>query len=147
MIEELALVVKVDQQRVWVASAQRVGCGGCSQKTGCTTQALAGVFKKKLVAVEVDSANRLNVGDTVVVAIDEGVLLLATLLLYLFPLIALFTGAGLVNWLLPDGSRNADMWIAGGAITALLLSLWVVHQMQPVFLFGFYTRPIVLKKL
>jgi sigma-E factor negative regulatory protein RseC len=147
MIEELALVVKVDNQRAWVTSAQAGVCGGCAQKAGCSTQALDSVFKKKPVAVEVDSAEHLQVGDTVVVAIDEGLLLLATLLMYLFPLIALFMGGGLVDWLLPDDSRNADTWIAGGVVAGLLLSLWVVHQLQPIFLFGFCTRPVVLKKL
>jgi sigma-E factor negative regulatory protein RseC len=147
MIEEMALVVKVDKHRVWVASAQTGACGNCAQKTSCTTQAVASVLKKKPVAVEVDSARRLFVGDTVIVAIDESLLLLATLLMYLFPLIALFTGGGIVDWLLPNDNRNTDVWIAGGALLGLLLSLWIVHRTQHVFLFNSYTRPVVLKKL
>lgn len=147
MIEELASVVKVEKHRVWVTAMQSGACGGCTQKAGCTTQAVASMLTKKPVVVEVDSIRRLHVGDTVVVGIDEGLLLLATVLMYLFPLIALFTGGGLVDWSLPDDYRAADSWIAGGAIVSLLLALWLVHYAQHLFLFGFYTRPVVVKKL
>ncbi|MEQ1638303.1 MAG: SoxR reducing system RseC family protein [Methylococcales bacterium] len=147
MIEELALVVKVDKHRVWVASSQTGACGGCAQKAGCTTKAVASMLKKTPVPVEVDSFCRLAVGDTVVVGIDEGLLLLATLLMYLFPLAALFTGGGMVDWLLPDDFHAADSWIAVGAVVSLLLALWLVHYAQNLILFGFYTRPVVVKKL
>lgn len=145
MIEEQALVVKVDQQRVWVASAQTGGCGGCSQKAGCATQAVASVLKQKQVAVEVDSSLHLKVGDTVTVAIDESLLLTASLQMYFLPLIAMFAGGGVIDWLLPDEAA-AEVWIAGGALLSLLLSLWGLHHVQHWYLFGFYTRPVVVKK-
>lgn len=147
MIEEQVLVVKVEQHRVWVASSQAGACGQCAQKSACSTQAIASVLKNKPVAVEVDSVTRLNVGDTVVVAIDESLLLLATLLMYLFPLMALFAGGGLVDWWLPDNNAAAEGWIAAGALVGLLLSLWFLHRVQHVFLFNACTRPVVVKKL
>lgn len=147
MIEETAHVVKVDRNRVWVASNQTSGCGGCAQKTSCTTQVIASVLKKKSVAVEVDSMLSLCVGDVVTVAIDEKLLLLASLLMYMLPLLALLIGGGVVDWLLPDDNRSADVWIAGGALLGLLLSLCAIYRVQSLFLFGFYTRPLVVKKL
>lgn len=147
MIEAMALVINVEQHRVWVASLQTGGCGACSQKAHCTTHAVARLLKKKPVAVEVDSTQRLNVGDHVMVAIDESVLLLSTLLMYLFPLMALFIGAGLVDGLVPDATPAKDAWLATGALTGLLLSLWLIHRAHPLFLFTAYARPTVVKKL
>ena len=146
MIEETAQVVKADKNRIWVASTQTSGCSGCMQKTACGTQAIAIALKKKAVAVEVDSTLSLCVGDVVTVAIDEKLLLLVSLVMYVFPLIALLGGGGIVDWLVPDDNSAADVWIAAGALLSLLLSLWAIHRGQRLFLFGLYARPLVVKK-
>ena len=92
MIEASAVVVKIENRQVWVESGQNDACGGCQQKASCTTHALGGVLKKN--PVPVDSNIQLKTGDQVIVAIDESLLLRAALVLYLAPLMALFTGAG-----------------------------------------------------
>ena len=103
MIEKSAVVVKIENRQVWVESGHNNACGGCQQKVSCTTNALGSVLKKK--SVPVDSNIQLKIGDQVMVAIDESLLLRASLLLYLVPLIALFTGAGIADWLLADKAR------------------------------------------
>ena len=95
MIEESAVVVKIENHQVWVESGHNSACGGCLQKASCTTNAIGSVLKKK--SVPVDSDIQLKTGDQVMVAIDENLLLRASLLLYLVPLIALFTGAGMAD--------------------------------------------------
>ena len=69
MIEELAVVVKIDKHQVWVESGQAGACGGCLQKASCTTNAIGSVLKKKSVPVDCDMS--LQIGDKVMVAIDE----------------------------------------------------------------------------
>ena len=69
MIEELAVVVKIENYQVWVEGGQNSACGGCLQKASCTTNALGSVLKKK--SVRVDSDIELKTGDQVTVAIDE----------------------------------------------------------------------------
>ena len=81
------------------------------------------------------------------VAIDESLLLRATLVLYLLPLIALFTGAGLADWLLADNARYADLWMAGSGVTSFLLSLWLINKAQGLLLLCHYARPIVVRKI
>ncbi|MGZ8186643.1 MAG: SoxR reducing system RseC family protein, partial [Methylobacter sp.] len=81
MIEELAVVIKIENHQIWVESGQNSACGGCQQKAACTTSALGSVLKKK--PVPVDSGIQLKTGDKVMVAIDENLLLRASLLLYL----------------------------------------------------------------
>jgi sigma-E factor negative regulatory protein RseC len=144
MIEEQAVVVKIENHQVWVESGQASGCGGCQQKASCTTNALGNVLKKR--SVPVDSDMQLKIGDKVIVAIDENLLLRASLLLYLLPLIALFIGAGLADGLL-DNNGYADLWIAASGLLGFLLSLWLINKMQSVLLFSFYARPVVVKKV
>ena len=145
MIEESAVVVKIENHQVWVESGPNSGCGGCQQKASCTTQAISSVLKKK--SVPVDSDIILKVGDAVRVAIDENLLLRASLILYVLPLIALFTGAGMVDWLLADSVQYKDLWVAASAVLSFLLSLCLINQAQYLLLLNHYARPVVVRKL
>lgn len=145
MIEELAVVVKIENHQVWVESGQNSACGGCLQKASCSTNAIGSVLKKK--SVPVDSDIQLKTGDEVLVAIDENLLLRASLLLYLVPLIALFTGAGMADWLLADDAPHADLWIAGSAVASFLLSLWIINKAQSLLILNYYARPVVVRKV
>ena len=145
MIEESAVVVKIENHQVWVESGSNSACGGCQQKASCTTQAISSVLKKK--SVPVDSDIVLKVGDAVMVAIDENLLLRASLILYMLPLIALFTGAGMVDWLMADSVQYKDLWVAASAVLSFLLSLWLINQAQYLLLLNHYARPVVVRKL
>lgn len=144
MIEELAIVEKIEHQQVWVSGGQQNACGGCQQKASCTTHAIGNVLKRKMVAVDCDIA--LCIGDKVIVAIDEGSLLRAAVCLYLLPLIALFVGAGLADSLIAD-NQYADLWVAGGAGMGLLLALGFIHKIQNGWLSRQYSRQLVIKKI
>jgi sigma-E factor negative regulatory protein RseC len=145
MIEELAVVVKIENHQVWVEAGQNSACGGCQQKASCTTNALGNVLKKK--SVPVDSDIELKTGDQVMVAIDENLLLRASLLLYLVPLIALFSGAGIADWLLANSVPNADLWIAGSALLSFLFILWLINKAQSLLILNYYARPVVVRKI
>ncbi len=145
MIEELAVVVKIENRQVWVEGSQQDACGGCRQKASCTTHALGSVLRKKPVPVE--SSIQLKTGDTVAVAIDGNLLLRAALLVYLLPLIALFTGAGIADWLLEDHAGYADLWIAGSAVLSFLLSLWSIHKLHTRCARFPCPKPVVVKKI
>jgi len=144
MIEELAVVVKIENHQVWVESGQASACGGCQQKASCSASALDSIFKKR--SVPVDNDIPLKLGDTVIVAIDENLLLRASLMLYFLPMIALFIGAGVADGLLDDHAY-ADLWIAGSAVFGFLLSLWLLNKMQKLLLLCYYARPVVIKKV
>jgi sigma-E factor negative regulatory protein RseC len=145
MIEESAIVVKIQNHQVWVESGQHSACSGCHQKASCTTNALGSVLRKKSVPVDCDIP--LKTGDEVMVAIDENLLLRASLLLYLLPLIALFTGAGIADWLLEDNVLYTDLWIAGSALLSLLFSLWLINKAQSLLILNYYARPKVVRKI
>lgn len=140
MLEESAIVVKIANGQTWVVGMQNNACAGCAQQAGCSTTALASVLKKKPVSV--DSHISLQIGDTVIVAIDESDLLRAAFSLYITPLIALFIGAGIADSLINPSTAYADVWIAGSALTSLTLGLWLQKHAS----FKHYSRPVIVKK-
>lgn len=144
MIEALAVVVKVENHHIWVEAGQNSACGGCVQKASCSSNVLGNTLKKK--SVPVDSVIKLNVGEQVLVGIDEKLLLRASLLLYLLPLIALFTGAGISDWLLA-GMPSVDVVTAISGFLSFLLCLWLINIAQSRLIFNYYARPVVINKL
>jgi sigma-E factor negative regulatory protein RseC len=144
MIEESAVVVKVVDYQVWVATESNSACSACQQKSSCSTSALATLLDRR--AVPVDSAIRLTEGDKVMVSIDEGLLIRASLLLYMVPLMALFAGAGLADWLLNVNSPHSDLWIAGSAFFSFLFSLVFINKAQ-ILLIAVSNRPVVVRKI
>jgi sigma-E factor negative regulatory protein RseC len=144
MLEESAIVVKIDQGQTWVVGIQNNACAGCAQKTSCSSTALASVLKKK--PIPVDNELSLQIGDTVIVAIDESELLRAAFSLYLLPLIALFIGAGIADSLVSNTTPYTDLWIAGSALASLALALFIMRKIQNLSLLNYYARPVVVKK-
>jgi len=144
MLEESAIVVKIDNGQTWVVGTQSNACAACSQQAGCSSNALANVLKKK--PIPVDSELALTIGDTVTVAIDERDLLRAAFLMYLLPLCALFIGAGIADSLVSDSTPYGDVWVAGGALTGFALALFIMRTIQKYAFLNYYARPVVVKK-
>jgi len=144
MLEESAIVVKIEHGQVWVVGTQNNACASCAQKTACSSTALASVLKKKPVPVDADIV--LQIGDTVIVALDESVLLRAAFLMYLLPVCALFIGASVANSLVSDNTAYGDLWIAGSALISLALALLLLQRIQKLSLLNYYPRPVVVKK-
>jgi len=145
VIEEIAVVAKIENNQVWVETRATKGCGGCQQKSGCSTSVLDKLIRKRAVAVDCDID--LKAGDEVVVGIEEGVLIRASLLLYFLPLLAMGAGGALAQGLLPVGYGKADLVISGVALASLGLSLWLINKLQQSFFFPYLSRPVVLKKV
>ncbi|MGR9052240.1 MAG: SoxR reducing system RseC family protein [Gammaproteobacteria bacterium] len=145
MIEETAVVSKIENNQVWVETRSTKGCGGCAHQKSCSTSVLDKMIRKRAVAV--DCEIELETGDEVLVGIEEGVLIRASLLLYLLPLVAMMAGGALTQEMLPKAYAYADLTVAGVALASLGLCLWVIAKLQHAFFFPFFARPVVLKKL
>ena len=139
MIEELATVVKVKNNQVWVNPQISSGCGACMQKNSCTSSIVGQFFKPRII--EVDSSFPLSVGDKVLVTIDESLLLNASLLLYLFPLLAMFFGAGIAESL-----SNVELHIITAGLGSLFFALGLLHFAQKTWLSNYCVKAIVVKK-
>lgn len=117
MIEQAAIVTRTAGTQVWIKSLQAGGCGGCSQQTSCGSATLAKILPKREFCVETDLS--FNVGEQVIVEIDDSHLLTASILLYMLPIVLMLLIVGFANALLPaDIGDNALPIIA-----VLVLSL------------------------
>jgi len=89
MIEETAIVIDINAQQVLLETQRKSACQTCSVKSGCGTSTLAKVVGKRSSQFVVDNFLNVQVGDKVIVAIDESALVQGSLLIYLFPLVCM----------------------------------------------------------
>jgi len=94
MIEEQAVVIRLEGQHVWLETQRQSACGHCSVKDGCGTQVLGKVLGNKSVVVRCVNSLDVIVGDVVVVGIKESALLKGSLLLYFLPLLLMIGFSG-----------------------------------------------------
>lgn len=143
MIEEGAIVTRLDQGQVWIKSLQSGACGGCAQQTSCGTATLSKWLPQREFAVDCDQA--FKVGDQVRVAIDDSHLLLGSLVLYVLPLLIMFFGIGLAEAFLPEAFTTA--WLPEMSLSFLLLAFWLIHRLQRPLLLYFCFRPQIVGRL
>lgn len=141
MLEETAVVVRVDDGQTWIQSLQSDACGGCAQKMSCGTATMAKALPKREFAIACDVA--LQAGDQVVVAIDDGHLLRTALLLYLLPLLIMLAAVALAALCWPV----ADNWLPEIALVSLLASFWLLHRCQNRLLLHLSCQPQIVRKL
>ncbi|AHL74587.1 alginate regulatory protein [Stutzerimonas stutzeri] len=94
MIEESGRVIAVEPGAVWVETQRSSTCSGCSAKNGCGQGLMdrLGVRERRGL-IRALSDLQLKVGDSVVIGIQESVLLRGAILVYIFPLLVLFVSA------------------------------------------------------
>jgi sigma-E factor negative regulatory protein RseC len=137
MIEETATVMRVDGGLAWVAPLPRdSACGRCSARAGCGTSVL-GKLSPGVGLLEVDNPLDVRQGEQVVIGIPDRVLVRASLLAYLVPLVGL-VGAALMaaGWGLGEGSRAlaALAGLAAGLLLTRRLSLGMHARYRPSLL-------------
>jgi sigma-E factor negative regulatory protein RseC len=122
MLEENALVVATDKQYAWVEIQAQSACGQCAANKGCGASVLQGLFGKRDKVMRVISDIPVNIGDEVIVAVNEDAVLKGSLLVYALPILAMIIFAML-------GETLASSWVSIGAdllsITGALIGLTV----------------------
>lgn len=114
MIEQDAVVTRVENDRVWVA-AMEPACKACQNP--CATAGFAenpAFTAGKSLAVVTNG--RYSPGDTVTLEVPEGLLIKASLLIYLLPLLGFLAGAllgGRLGLLLSPAAREPLSIFAG----------------------------------
>lgn len=144
MVEIQATIVKIENTIAWVQASRKPSCSGCSE-TGCGISLLAGLLGRQAPLYRARNDAGANVGDKVLIGMDEAALLKGTLLLYMLPLVLLFVGAVGGN-MLADGALR-DIYAAAGAAIGLLLGFaWLKMHSAEQGLEGKYL-PVVLSRI
>lgn len=119
MIEEQGRVIECDGDAAWVEANRNSSCHGCSSG-GCGTGTLAKLFGQKTTRFYVGNPISAVVGDRVILGIDERVMLVGAMRLYLLPLLAMLSAAILVEVLFAPA---ADSYIAAAGAAGLVAGL------------------------
>ena len=137
MIEEQALVTRVNDTQVFIQSMQSSACKSCMENKSCGTA----LYAKALPGREIGLSShlKLKVGDTVLVGIEENHLLLASMFIYLLPLLIMLCTVGLF-----DGDDQSTALLA---LFSLSASLYLVHYLQRNFIQRYLSPPQIIRKL
>jgi sigma-E factor negative regulatory protein RseC len=124
MLETPAVVLKTEARSALVEADFAGGCGsGMCAKGGCGTALLAQMFSQKPRApLRVANPIDARIGERVIVGVEEGSLLRATLLVYLLPL-ALFLAGASAGGQAADGDAPAVL----GGLAGLFLG-WLAAR-------------------
>ncbi len=104
MLTENARILAIDEDCLWVESIQQTTCKSCSAKSSCGAGLLNKIHTARRNQIRVlfsakQQASDFQIGDRVVIAIPESLVLKMSLLLYLLPLVGLIAGAALGQYL------------------------------------------------
>lgn len=129
MLTETGRVVAVDADGLWVETVRRSTCNACGVRQGCGHGLLERLREgqRGLIRVLPGEAGHesCRIDDQVQISIPESLLLRASLLLYLLPLLTLLAGASLGAALAPPAS--SDPGAMAGAVLGLFAGLGIVR--------------------
>lgn len=147
MIEETAIVESVNHYEVGIVTTRNSACGGCQQKDGCSTSVVAKFFGEKKIHLKVSSQISVDVGDEVIIGVDEKQFLTLTLLTYLVPILGLFMFALLGQWYSNVSQADHEFWIISFGFVGFVAGvLYNKLYMKHSGLFR-YVKPVLLKKI
>lgn len=92
MISEQGIVEKITKTTAFIKVVKTSACNHCSSKDSCSVP-------EKNMVIEVKNSLKAKAGDYVEVSVPEGTFIILSLMIYIFPVVALMTGAFLGNYL------------------------------------------------
>lgn len=122
MIEETATIVDIKDSKLLLETQRQSACQSCSVKSGCGTSTIAKVVGNRSSQFVVDKTMDVQIGDQVIVAIEENALVQGSLLIYLLPIIIML-GFGLLAELI----FSTELLTIFSAILGLLVSIVAVR--------------------
>lgn len=87
MISEEGVIEKISKKTAYVKVVQRSACDHCSSRGSCN------VSEERDMTIAVDNSLNAKEGDRVELSVPDGAVLKLSLLVYIFPVIALLVGA------------------------------------------------------
>ena len=142
MIEEHAKVVGLNGENVIIEAARTSACGQCQAADSCGQKSLSEWAASKMSNVEIVNPYQLTVdiGDSVVVGINEGGFIKASALIYLLPLILMVLSGGLVQ-----ANEQPELIIIASSFIGLTAGFLIVRFFGQKLETRHAYRPILLR--
>lgn len=142
MIEESGKVVEVNEQGVWVETMRQSACASCAARNGCGQKLLVQAGQEKRFIFRVNNPTSLDVkaDDSVLLGIEEGAFIKATVFMYLLPLLALFLGAVIGDFVWGD-----ELVVIASAFISLIAGFVFVRFSSSAFFSSCQYQPTLIK--
>ena len=148
MIEETARVVACQDRFAWVETNRRSACDSCSMNKGCGSGAISQVFADKRARIKVINKIHADIGDSVLIGINEAALLSGSFLIYMVPILSLLgfalLGELMATQLLIDNSELLSILFG---IFGLALALWWVRRRTSNLEYANRYQAVILRRL
>lgn len=147
MLKEQGVVIEIQDQFAIVQTERYSHCHHCTTNAHCGTASLATLLGRKHNRIKVINSIAAQVGDKVMIGLEEQALLKGSFLLYLLPLLTLLV-AGIGYDLL--ASKNLlpryEILTVISALLGFLMGLIGVKKISLKESQKTYYQPIILKK-
>lgn len=121
MIEEHAIIIAQADTQATLELERRTACGLCGQKRGCGNATWGKLLGHGSHQFNADNPINANVGDSVVVGIDESAVLNTAFFLYVVPLITMLASASIIEYFFDN-----EFYVMLSAASGLAIGfLWV----------------------
>jgi len=148
MIEETATVVSCVDNQAKLEVQRQSTCSSCNAKSGCGTAVFSKTLGKKVSQVTVENTLNLQIGDRVVVGLQESALLTGSAIIYLLPLIMLLAFAILGQWLSKQFFDNTtELMIVVFAGAGFILAMKMVNRFSQKIKNDDRFQPVLIRKL
>lgn len=125
MIEEQAVVIRVDGARAHLEIERSRPCGLCGATRGCGVSLWGRLFSSKRSGISAVNDLHAQVGEHVIIGVQEGALLASSMTAYVVPLLLVCAGA-LLGASLASSRAASDFYSVAGAVAGLVSGLaWV----------------------
>lgn len=144
MLEEQAIVVEVSSSGdVWVETCRQSACQSCSSKSSCGHSLLSKISRGDSLRLQVKTDKTLQIGDQVILGLEEAAFIRGSALVYLLPLLALIIGALTGDALFGQDSLMSFIFAGAGLVTGFAYVRWYSwhHRQDSQY------QPVVLRKL
>jgi sigma-E factor negative regulatory protein RseC len=122
MLEETAQVIDVKDGMLLVETESRSGCNHCSADN-CTTSVVAKLFGVKRNRLVLENSLDAKPGDRVVIGIPDALLVRASILAYLLPLLTM-----LVTAAIGKAIGLQAIWLSLLALFGLAIGFFIVYR-------------------
>lgn len=146
MIEESGRVIAIDDACAWVVTQRKTACQSCSAKNSCGTGIIARTFGERTLRFKVENVVNAGVGDSVILGIDDRILVRSSLLLYAMPLLAMLVSGYLGQSLATALSISGEWMTILFAVAGLALSFVILRYFIQTLTVNSDYRPRLLRR-
>ena len=148
MVEEQGVIVSLEGHMANVAPLSQTGCQSCSSSGACGTSLLKPLFGNKQRMLAAENTIDAQPGDQVVIGLNRTALVLASLMVYLLPLILLvagaISGAAIANTFSFEKAEPVSILCGLGAASMTFI---IVRRIVKSAYFSAFFEPVILNRL